>query len=163
MTSTVLQSGLCDPAREGGLWLGSNYWNATWKAEPSRGSVQSATPGSLAALMTLMAQDRLVDSQSSREMRLLLQKTPFPTHPTIVSWFEEGLNEKSPGLIRLALSKLGVLDGIDDCAYFERKLSSASAKILRYVAVGVRARSKETDKMKKLIKLLDDCIVANNP
>jgi hypothetical protein len=84
MTSTLLQSGFYDPAREGGLWLGSNYWSGTWKAEPRTGSVQSATAGSLAALMTLMVQDRLVDSQSSGDMKLLLQKTPLPTtHPTI--------------------------------------------------------------------------------
>lgn len=168
MASTLLQSGLYDPARGGGLWLGSDYWKATWRGAPAGGSIQSATAGSLAALMTLLAQDRLVDAQSSREMKALLEKTPVPTtHPTIISLFEQGLEEKiSSSLILRTLSKLGVLKGNDDCVYFERRLdASAGAKTLRYVAVGLRSHPepKGSAEMKELIKLLDDCIVANNP
>jgi hypothetical protein len=94
--------------------------------------------------MTLLAQDRLVDPHSSAEMRALIQKHPFPTHPTIVSWFEEGIRQlPHQGSRVLVLSKLGVAGGgIDDCAYIERKVAGGS-KTLRYVAVGLRAKTKE--------------------
>lgn len=168
IASTLLQCGLYDPARGGGLWLGSDFWSKKWRSALAGGVMQSATAGSLAAFMTLLAQDRLVDASSSAEMRALLQKTPLPTtHPTIVSTFEQGLAEKvASALIQRVLSKLGVLNGIDDCTFFERKLSAApGAKTLRYVAVGLRAgpKANASAQMKKLIKLLDDCIVANNP
>jgi hypothetical protein len=168
IASTLLQSGLYDPARGGGLWLGSDYWSGTWMGAPAGGVAQSATAGSLAAFMTLLVQDRLVDSQSSGEMRLLLGKTPVPTtHPTIISQFEEGLLQKvSASLIVRVLSKVGVFQGIDDCAFIERKLdATAGAKTLRYVAVGLRAHPtpKGPAEMKELIQLLDECIVANNP
>ena len=63
------------------------------------------------------------------------------------------------------LSKLGVAGGgIDDCAYIEREVDCGKDKksklILRYVAVGLRAKS-ETE-LEKLILELDKCILANN-
>jgi V8-like Glu-specific endopeptidase len=59
----------------------------------------------------------------------------------------------------LVLSKLGVLGGIDDCAYIERKVDEGRTT-LRYVAVGLRARTKE--ELKTLILAFDKCILANN-
>lgn len=160
IASTLLQSGLYDPARGGGIWLGHSYWGTSWRGALSGGPPQSATAGGAAAFMTLLAQDRLVDPHSSAEMRALIQKHPFPTHPTIVSWFEEGIRQlPHQGSRVLVLSKLGVLGGIDDCAYIERKVDEGRTT-LRYVAVGLRARTKE--ELKTLILELDKCILANN-
>jgi hypothetical protein len=63
------------------------------------------------------------------------------------------------------LSKIGVAGGgIDDCAYIEREVDCGQDKkwklTLRYVAVGLRAKS-ETE-LKTLILELDKCILANN-
>lgn len=160
IASTLLQSGLYDPARGGGIWLGASYWGSSWRGALSGGPPQSATAGGAAAFMTLLAQDRLVDPHSSAEMRALIQKHPMPSHPTIVSWFEEGIRQlPHQGSRVLVLSKLGVHAGIDDCAYIERKVASGS-KTLRYVAVGLRARTKE--ELKTLILAFDKCILANN-
>ena len=66
IVSTLLQSGLYDPNRGGGLWLGSDYGRGKWRGKPSTrkgalagGSAESATAGALAAFMTLLAQDML--------------------------------------------------------------------------------------------------------
>ena len=161
IASTLLQSGLYDPARGGGIWLGASYWGSSWRGALSGGPPQSATAGGAAAFMTLLAQDRLVDPHSSAEMRALIQKHPLPaTHPTIKSWFKEGIRQlPDHGSLVLVLSKLGVHDGIDDCAYIERKVAGGS-KTLRYVAVGLRAKTKE--ELKALILAFDKCILANN-
>jgi len=160
IASTLLQSGLYDPSREGGLWLGASYWDSTWRGALKGGSRQSATAGSAAAFMTLLAQDRLVDPASSAEMRALIHKEPNPTHPGIVSWFKEGLKQlPDEGSIETVLSKLGAFEGIDDCAFIERKVDSGT-KVIRYVAVGLRARKSE--ELKALILELDKCILANN-
>ena len=160
IASTLLQSGLYDPSREGGIWLGASYWDSTWRNALKGGNRQSTTAGSAAAFMTLLAQGRLVDASSSAEMRALLQKTPDAAQPTIVSWFEEGLGQlRDGGSIVIALSKLGVHEGIDDCAFIERKVDGGT-KTIRYVAVGLRART--VAETKALILELDKCILANN-
>ena len=126
--------------------------------------MQNATAGAAAALMTLLVQGRVTDTLSCQEMRALIQKTPFPsTHPTLVSWFEEGLATlPGRGAIKTALSKLGVHSGIDDCAYIVRKVDLDGGRTvdLRYVAVGLRARTKE--ELKEVILGLDKCILLNN-
>jgi hypothetical protein len=164
IASTLLQSGLFDLNRKGGVWLGLDYGGHSWIAAPGGGSVQNATAGAAAALMTLLVQGRVTDTLSCREMRALIQKTPYPTtHPTLVSWFEEGLTAlPGRGAIKTALSKLGVLDGLDDCAFIERTvdLGGGRTRDLRYVAVGLRARTKE--ELKKVILGLDKCILLNN-
>jgi V8-like Glu-specific endopeptidase len=164
IASTLVQSGLYDNERNGGLWLARDYAGTVWKNGLALGSgiSQSATAGSLAAFMTLLAQGRLVSPAASAEMSGLIQKEPNPTHPGIVSWFKEGLTElKDQGSIKRVLSKLGALKGIDDCALIEREVGAgASKKTLRYVAIGLRARTK--DEMKSLILELDKCILANN-
>jgi V8-like Glu-specific endopeptidase len=164
IASTLLQTGLFDLDRNGGLWLGVDYWGTSWRAAPGGGAIQNATAGSAAALMTLLVQRRFADALSSSEMRTLIQKTPLTaTHPQLVSWFEAGLEDlPGRGNIKTALSKLGVLTGIDDCAYFEREVDDGKGRklLLRYVAVALRARVKE--ELKALILELDKCILANN-
>jgi len=162
IASTLLQSGLYDTDRGGGLWLGADYWGGKWRGAPGGGSAQSATAGSLAAFMTLLGQDRLVSPQASTEMRSLLKKEPNLTHPGIVSWFKEGLKElKDGGSLKQIFSKLGAHSGVDDCTLIEREVDlGGGKKLLRYVAVGLRARSAE--ELKSLILELDRCILSNN-
>lgn len=163
IASTLLQSGLNDTNRNGGLWLGADYWGAKWRGPLAGGQMQSATAGSLAAFMTLLAQNRLVSPQASAEMSELMKKEPNPTHPGIVSWFKEGLKQlPNEGSLRRVLSKLGVHGGIDDCTFIEREVDLGSGKkvLLRYVAVGLRANS--SNELKNLIRDLDKCILVNN-
>lgn len=162
--STLVQSGLHDVDRKGGLWLAADYAGTTWRNGLALGGgiAQSATAGSLAAFMTLLAQERLVSPASSTEMAALMKKEPNLTHPGIVSWFKQGLTElKDGGLIKRAFSKLGAHSGLDDCALIERHVDTGSGrKTLSYVAVGLRARSPK--ELKSLILELDKCILANN-
>lgn len=162
IASTLLQSGLYDSNRKGGLWLGADYWGRVWRGPLGGGAAQSATAGSLAAFMILLGQKRLVSPQASAEMSALMKKEPNPTHSGIVSWFKEGLKElSSGGVLNLVLSKLGAHSGLDDCTLIEREVDvGGSKKMLRYVAVGLRARNSK--ELKSLILELDKCILANN-
>jgi len=161
IASTLLQSGLYDTNRNGGLWLGADYFSTAWTGAPGGGVAQSGTAGSLAAMMTLMVQGRLVDPASSADMRALVKKEPNPTHPGIASWFKRGLEQLADGgSIVQVLSKLGAADhGVDDWTFIERKVDHDHTT-LRYVAVGLRAGS--SAELKDLILEFDKCILANN-
>ena len=74
IASTLLQSGLYDTNRNGGLWLGADYWTTTWRGALRGGGAQSATAGSLAAFMTLLAQKCLVSPKASTEMQGLMRE-----------------------------------------------------------------------------------------
>jgi hypothetical protein len=131
-----------------------------------QGFVQNATAGSLAAFMTLLVQRRLVSPSASAQMRMLMKKQPNPTHSGTFSPFKQGLKRlPNKGSLKTVLSKLGVAGGgIDDCAYIERQVDCGKDKkwklTLRYVAVGLRAKSEP--ELEKLILELDKCILANN-
>lgn len=163
IASTLLQSGLYDTNRSGGLWLGADYFGKVWRGALAGGSAQSATPGSLAAFMTLLQQRALVGPQASREMQRVMMKLPTSTFPGTGSWFWEGLGHVP---LNTVLAKVGLANGADDLAYIERDveatLSDGSRKktTLRYVAVALRARS--GDELTNLIRELDKCILANN-
>jgi hypothetical protein len=162
IASTLIQSGLYDIQRKGGLWLGADYAGTVWQGAPGGGSAQSATTGSASVLMVLLAQNRLVSPQDCSEMLALIKKEPNPTHPGIASWFKEGLlGLKDQGLLKQVFSKVGVLDGVDDCTLIKRKVELGnSTKELTYVAVGLRARNSKA--LMRLILQLDKCILANN-
>lgn len=153
IASILLESGLYDTNRKGGLWFGGSALNKI--AQP-----WSANAGSLAAFMTLLAQKRLVSPTASAEMEALMKKEPNPSHPVTQSYFKEGLKRlPNEGLLRTVLSKIGVGGGYHDCAFITRKVDGV-AKPLSYVAIGLRATS--TLHLKDLILELDKCILANN-
>jgi hypothetical protein len=164
IASTLLQSGLYDTNRNGGLWLGGDYSNIGWRGG-LRGEkgLATATAGSLAALLTLLVQDKLVSPLASSSMRRLMQIEPInPTHPTTQSIFERGL---SAHRLKKVLAKIGFdSDGIHECAYIERNVDCGKDKkwILphRYIAVCLGAKS--VHELKQLIDELDICILANN-
>lgn len=155
IASTLLQSGLYDTNRKGGLWF-----------RDPRGRIAqpwSATAGSLAAFMTLLVQERLVSPIASKRMGLLMQKVPDLTYPGTGSWFKKSLEElKNRGSLKRVLAKVGRYKGADDFAYIEREVDDGKGgkKTLHYVAVGLRA--KRSSELEQLILELDKCILANN-
>ncbi len=166
ITSVLLQYGLYDPNRGGGLWLGSDYDRSEWQGAPAssltkvRGGARSATAGSLATFLTLLMQDRLVDPQSSAEMRDLL-KQDFLRDRSVFG-FKEGI-EKLPDNASsespTVLTKGGTRDGgTDDCGFIER-LTTGDQR-LRYVAVALGAKSGGL--LRDLIQALDQCVSANH-
>jgi V8-like Glu-specific endopeptidase len=161
IASTLLQSGLYDTNRNGGLWLGSDYWSNKWKGALGGGSAQSATAGSLAVFMTLLAQNRLISPNASTEMKNLLKKGN-PNVPEIESDFRLGFKDFK-GRLKV-FSKLGVdkkVGEVGDCTLIEREVNLDSGKkILRYVAIGLRAKG--NSELRDLILELDKCILANN-
>ena len=161
IASTLLQSGLYDTNRSGGLWLGARYWGSSWRGPLEGGPLQSATAGSLAAFMTLLAQRRLVSPETSGVMQFFMRKIPNNPFPGTGSWFEVGL--RSLGSLKTVLAKVGLASGgADDCAYIEREVDDGKGgkKTLCYVAVGLRA--KRGSDLENLIRELDKCILINN-
>ena len=160
IASVLIQTGLWDPARDGGLWMGAGYGGPSWRASLLGGGTVSANAGALAALMTLIARDLAVDAASSAEMRALLNKDDFPGTYTR-SGFQDGLAAELKRLGRTratVFSKLGLLQGPEyDCAIIER---DEGGKHLKYVAVALNIPG--TPVMHKLIVELDQCIRANN-
>ena len=163
IASLLLQSGLYDPDRKGGLWLGSDYARVSWKGALAGGAARSATAGAVAAFLTLLAQDKLADAAAGQEMRKLLDRTPSPAKPWVAQGFKAGLEKRfGEGSLATILSRSGIADGFDECAYIERTVGSGDAQqTLRYVAVALRA--KKGAELQTLIGRLDDCIVASNP
>ena len=155
IASALIQSGLYDPARGGGLWFNYDYGGHTWAGPPAGGPMNSGTPGSLASYMTLLAQDRLVSPTASQGIRDLLDKDTTAM-PTLQSPFEDEL-ERRFGLAARVFEKIGVAaGGVDECAYIEWP---AAAPRLKYVAVGLR--SSDT-LLRKLIVELHKIVAANN-
>lgn len=163
IVSTLLQTGLYDTNRNGGLWLGADYWGSNWRGPLIGGPPQSATAGSVAAYYTLLAQNALVSSLASTEMKLFLQKAPHLRFPGTGSWFKQGLEElKDKGSIKTLLAKVGLAGGADDCALIEREVDAGGGKkvLLRYVAVALRARNGNV--LRQIIREFDKCILLNN-
>jgi hypothetical protein len=161
IASTLVQSGLYDTNRGGGLWLGARYWGSSWRGPLGGGALQSGTAGSLAAFMTLLAQRRLVSPQASEVMEFFMQKIPNNRFPGTGSWFASGLRPLGPR--KKVLAKVGLAaGGADDCAYIQREVDDGKGgkKTLCYVAVGLRA--KRGNDLEDLIRELDKCILVNN-
>jgi hypothetical protein len=166
IVSTLLQSGIYDPKRGGGLWLGADYGRIVWQGALAGGDAVSATAGSLAAFMTLLAQKRLVSPEASAEMQFLMEKIPSIHFPGYGSWFGKGLvtGLGQRAALKKVLSKVGqARNGADECAYIEREVDDGKGrkKLLCYVAVGLRAKV-DGSTLEQLIIELDKCILANN-
>lgn len=157
IASTLLQTGLYDPARGGGLWLGSDYARSTWKESLMVAGPQSATAGSLAAFMALLMQDQLIDPGSSAEMQKLMEQSLAGDF--LPAGFRTGLEQPGspPDSLTRVLSRQGMDPGIDECSFFERR---AGDTLLRYVAIGLGAR--KIAELKALIVELDKCVLANH-
>jgi len=163
IASTLLQSGLYDTNRNGGLWLGADYFSSNWRGALAGGPAQSATAGSVAAYYTLLAQNALVSLSASTEMKTFLRKAPSLRFPGTGSWFHQGLLSLSnSGSIKTVLAKVGLAGGADDCALIEREVDAGGGRkvLLRYVAVALRAKT--GGDLEQLIRDFDKCILINN-
>jgi hypothetical protein len=156
IASTVIQTGLYDPARGGGLWLGYDYGGKvrrTWFA-PAGSQHANAHAAALATYFTLLRQGRLVSAAASQAMLDLLDKDQS-THPTTHSPFEDTL-EATYGAGVQAWEKLGIgTDGFwHDTTSFQYDLGG---KTFRYVAVGLFSTKARVGKM---ILPLEKCTLA---
>lgn len=155
MNGSLQESGFADNKHNGVLWLGGDFgfastppimgappWDtsrdATWVRANARG---------IASFFTLLWAGRLVDRQSSREMRdiMLERDVGFSTFMRVAT----------PGVVR-AFSKVGILPGkFSEAVILE---VNASGKFLRYAAVGVGATSTQT--LNELAKIFLECMKA---
>jgi V8-like Glu-specific endopeptidase len=159
VASVMVQSGLWHPTR-GGIWLSSNYAGRAWRKSPLGGFVQHGTAGAVAALMTLLARNLLVDAASSAEMRALLLKRAYPGAGSY-SPVRKALRTIPARESSKVVSKLGLIDNTtSDAAIVER---TELGKRLHYVVVilGVPDHPKDTTIINVALAL-DNCIRRHN-
>jgi hypothetical protein len=163
IASVLLQTGLYDTNRNGGLWLGADYFSSDWRGALAGGLSQSTTAGAVAAYYTLLRQHVLVSPSASIDMKTFLQKAPSLRFPGTGSWFHQGLLQlQNSGSIKTVLAKVGLAGGADDCALIEREVDAGGGKKVRlcYVAVALRASGGAV--LEQLIREFDKCILINN-
>lgn len=136
----------------GGLWIALDYGGHWWGKAAGGGWAQGATAAAVAGLLALLATDRLVDADASKEMREMMS---FKGH--YGSWFVGRLAKAGRGPSR-AFGKIGLDGTLDDCVVVERPVKiDDHMKTLRYAAVGLGASSQEA--IEALIIKLDDAMV----
>jgi beta-lactamase class A len=147
IASVLCDSGLYDPEMGGGLWVGKAYGSPDdlWHRDPVADLSHGATAVSVARLLTLLAQERLVDAQSSREMLEIL------SNPGIHHKFVKGLDSRPSTIYRKSGSWH---EWHGDAALVER-----AGK--RYVAVALLQSTDGERILEDLILRLDDCIPEN--
>ena len=178
LNGALARAGLFDAVNHQGLWLSADYkghdWVATqterqanaagpllnerWaKQQRRRRSNAAATAGQVARFMTLLAQEKLVDADSSMAMLTMMTVTPT----TIGSYANKALANASRLPTTIA-AKIGYGDDSfsHDCAIVER---TVKGKSLRYVAVGLgSARGRKRADLDDLFVRLDAAIVKRN-
>lgn len=143
IASVTWQSGLFHPTRKG-LWLTSSYGKGRWGNNPVQVLYSAnVTALSVATYFTLLAQGRLVDDESSNEIKACL------LHGCRTSLFPLSLD--------LVASKCGIWsDYLHDCALIDRGG-------VQYVVAGLtRTYLSESAKYSQLFLELDKLIVRNN-
>lgn len=148
IASVLWASGLYDPDM-GGLWVGKAYGgkNDYWVRDPIANLSHGATAVSLAKLLTLLAQGRLVDAQSSREMLEILGD------PGLHHKFVKGLDSRPSTIYRKSGSWS---EWHGDAAIIERDDK-------RYVAVALLQSTDGNAILQELILKLDDCVTSCPP
>jgi hypothetical protein len=136
VNSVLWQSGLFAPQRGGGLWVGRHFARPVWWAAPPAPVVKtrdgetvraSCSAAAGVAFMTLLHQDKLVDSEACRHMKVMLARSPFG--PKLTSWTGSpaggGIARRDRDNLPIALdteelfSKLGAgsFHNVSDAAY----------------------------------------------
>ncbi len=149
----VLQSPeyqLYDPSHNGGLWVGKPYGKGqAWKRDPLHNLSHGATALQTARFLYLLATDRLVSADASREMKDMLSR------PAIKHKFVKGLAHHRPG--SQIFRKSGTWRNWHaDAAIVERDGR-------RYIAVALAEDPKGGAWLSRLIVALDDLVVATSP
>jgi hypothetical protein len=171
IASSLWQSDIYSPLRGGGLWEGSTHDGAfRWQKPPvprhnPKTDFVSASAASVAALLTLMEQDRLVNPQTCAGMRQLTSKKKTGFGSFTRSFFLEGLETITSTLDRIH-SKLGIGDFRNDGAIVVRTVTDPSdfskTKQIRYVATGFDDPTSDASLLHQLIVEFDKCIRENN-
>jgi hypothetical protein len=176
ITSAIWQSDFYRPERGGGLWENSTHDKGAtrWLKPPvPRGNPESdfvsATAASVAALLTLLEQGRLVNQEACAGMKQMMNKNKVGvdrgSHTR--SYFRQGLRPLVPDRIH---SKLGIGHFLNDAAIIVRTVPDpadpAKTKEIRYVATGFDDPTPPSPKpavfLDALIVELDKCIRENN-
>ncbi len=184
MASALWQSDLFSPARDGGLWIGSAFLNKKLRwietpvpdhTQPKGDSFTACTAATIAAMLTLVQQNRMISQDVSEQMRRLLSKRKAGLRRRFRgklqrvdsfsrSFLEESLSFHDPGTFKKprfqldeVFSKLGIGNRFGDAAIVRR---TDRGKKLHYVAVGLDDTS--IDKLHELIVQLDMVIQKNN-
>jgi hypothetical protein len=170
--SGLWQCDFYQPNRGGGLWEASTHdGDFRWKKPPvprnnPKADFVSANAASIAALLTLMEQGRLVNPISCAGMKQMMNKNKsgFPNGSFTRSYFEEGLRAATLSVDRIN-SKLGIGDFTNDGAIILRTvtdpLHAGTNTQIRYVAAGFDDPT-DGDNLHALIVAFDKCIRENN-
>jgi hypothetical protein len=148
INGALAAEGLYDRSSNKGLWLSGNYdgvARGVWETKPDSGDAQGATAATVAAFLMLMDTDRLVDAESSKDMRENIMGVP---------WFHTTL--QTNGRPATAYGKVGIDTGKDqdrhDCGVITR--NEPGGLRFRYAAVALNAKNNGV--LDDLIVKLDD-------
>ena len=165
MNGLLKKMRLYDLANGGGLWLSTDYdvhrdpkKPPPFGRDPIGGTGPGGTAIAVGRMMTLLAQDRLIDAPSSQAMKRLMDKiTPDAPGNGTSSFLWTGLQFLGQPLNAI-YSKIGIHSTFSDCIIVERPVSPT--KTLKYVAVGINAPGSKV--LSSLAIDLDSCIVRSN-
>jgi hypothetical protein len=173
IASALWQSDFYNPQRGGGLWEASTHdkpFRKRWIKPPvprmnPRTDFVSANACSVAALLTLIEQGRLVNREACIGMKHLMNKKKPGIGSNTESFFLQGLDPLFT--LDRVHSKLGVGDFNNDAAIIVRTVhpdpaDSTKDKQICYVAAGFDEPLSTTADLQKLIVELDKCILENN-
>jgi hypothetical protein len=193
LASTLWQNDLYRPERGGGLWEASSHdGGGRWILPPvprpvpppvppgsPRPDFVSATAASVAALFTLLEQDRLVSPKACAGMKQLtskqktgLQLPDDDNLPALMSvpsytrsFFKQGFS--SSVVFDRFHSKLGIASFNNDGVIIVRTVKDPAdptkSKQIRYVAAGFdEPLNEDGRRLRKLIQQFDRCIRENN-
>ena len=137
-----------------GLWVSRDFGGRDW-FPGFKGSVQAGTARSIAELLALLAQDRLVEPGLASEIRLIMAGEGQYASSDL----DHGIWDRLTDAERRTYShqsKVGYADGVfGDCGIIRRK--SAKGASLVYIAVGFGGKSH--DEIKQVAAELDDCVL----
>jgi len=148
-TLTSARYKLYDPSLNGGLWVGKAYGGPAdyWRRDPLHNLSHGATTLQTARFFTLLVQDRLVDAEWSRELKLVL------SHPAIHHKFVKGL-DAVPGVTIYRKS------GTWHNSHADAALVEYQGK--RYVAAALAEDPKGEQMLQKLIVGLHNIVCAGS-
>ena len=180
IASSLWQNDLYRPERGGGLWEGSTHDGTfRWRLPPSPLKSRavdfvSATAASMAAMLTLLEQDRLVNPEASSAMKHLMNKDKVGLRVldrgrliSVGSYTRSFFSEELERRFRLdrVHSKLGIASALNDGLIVARTVRPDPADPsktvpLLYVAAGFDSSSPTN--LHTLIVQLDRCILEHN-